>query len=139
MRTFFSNLVRSFRKTEITQAPAAATMPVEDLESRRLFASSLAYGINANAVTSSNYSKIVGMLRDTGTQSVRLWVNLNSYNSRSESGIFKYVRRFSSDGFDTTVTVVPSQGGASYDSVRNSFAWLADKRGDSVDRWQAGN
>lgn len=149
MRHWISKLVRSFRSpAEVTvevatdvAAPAARVASidtaVENLESRRLFASSLAYGINANAISSSTYPEIVSMMKDTGTKSARLWMSINSW-SQNETGIFKYVRKFADEGFDVMVTAVPKIGG-SYETVKNYFNWASDKLGSSVDRWQIGN
>ncbi|HEX8322827.1 MAG TPA: hypothetical protein VF595_02835 [Tepidisphaeraceae bacterium] len=115
----------------------AAGRPVENLEARRLFASSLAYGINANAISSSTYPEIVSMMRDTGTKTARLWMSINGWG-HNETGIFKYIRRFANEGFDIMVTAVPKQGG-SYETVKDYFNWASDKLGSSVDRWQIGN
>ncbi|MGC4034077.1 MAG: hypothetical protein QM754_20540 [Tepidisphaeraceae bacterium] len=135
------NFVRRFavKSAAAKAAPKSAIEAVENLEERRLFASSLAYGINANAITSSNYGSIVKMLNDTGTKTVRIWLNLSSWSTRSEAGIFKYIRKFSNDGFDTTVTVDPPKSASSDSAVTNAFKWLADDLGDYVDRWQVGN
>ncbi len=126
-------------KNPCTQIASATFEPLED---RKLFASSLSLGINVNDVKSSNYNTIVNALKDTGTKTVRLWYGFSSYDTRSEAGIFKYVRSFSAAGFDVMLAVVPNNGINGSDSqVRGLFSWLAGSANlkGSVDRWQIGN
>ncbi len=125
------------------QKPTPRQATFEPLEDRKLFASAYALGINATSVSSSTYSNIVNALRDTGTKSVRIWYGFSSYDTRSEAGISKYIRKFKNDGFDVMVAVVP-QGGINPSSdakVEGLFKYLmtdANLKG-YVDRWQVGN
>lgn len=115
----------------------------EPLEDRKLFASAYALGINANKIDKSTYDSVVQMLRDTGTKTVRVWYGFSSYDTRTEAGIFKYIRKFKNDGFDVMLAVVPQNGinPSSADKVKGLFNWLmtgANLR-NYVDRWEVGN
>ena len=121
----------------------AASAAIEQLEQRSMLsASPLVLGLGANIVSAGNYDNTVKMLRETGTKAVRLWYGFDSYNTRSEAGIFKYVNRLAADGFDITLTVSPRNGITGNDaSVKGFFEFLMDRPGmkNAVDRWEIGN
>ena len=136
MRKWFTKLSKAVRPAAPSVAPV--TCQQEELEGRRLMSSSLAYGINANSITASNYPHVVKMLRDTGAKTVRAWVSIYSWDKK-ETGVFKYVRKFASDGFDVTASVVPHQKGGSSETIRDYFNWIGKTLGSSVGRFQVGN
>lgn len=136
MRKWFSKLSKAVR-------PAAPSAPVavaqqEELEGRRLMSSSLAYGINTNSITASNYPNVVKMLRDTGTKTVRAWISISSF-SKKETGVFKYIRKFKADGFDVMATVAFHKAHGDSETIRDYFNWIGEDLGGSVDRFQVGN
>jgi hypothetical protein len=116
---------------------------VEQLEERKMFASDLALGINANNLWLSNYDQAVKLYRDTGTNAVRLWCTIEDYNSRSEGGVFKFAKKLHNDGFDVTLTLSPRNGKmpASAQQVKDYVNFVASWPGmrESVDRWEIGN
>ncbi|HEX8342673.1 MAG TPA: hypothetical protein VF624_17350 [Tepidisphaeraceae bacterium] len=139
-------LKKLFAKSTVEMKPQAAAVrsaAVETLEDRRMMATQpFALGINVTTLNDSTYSKQVATLRETGTKSVRLWWGITDFNSRTNPWNSQFAKRFSDDGFDVMVAVVPKSGmnPSSYDQAYNYFKFLAS--GDlknHVDRWQIGN
>ena len=133
MRKWISKLVRTVSPAAVEVSAAS----IENLEDRRLCSSTLAYGINANSTTAGQVASVTSMLNDTGTRTVRLWLGVNSF-SHNETGMFKYIRKYKAEGFDVTLSVVPTTK-ASNSTVESYFDWLAGDLGGSVDRWEVGN
>ncbi|MDB5326157.1 MAG: hypothetical protein JWM57_1726 [Phycisphaerales bacterium] len=133
MRKWISKLVRSVSPAAVEVSAAS----IENLEERRLCSGAYAYGINANSSSSTQFDQVVSMLRSTGTKSVRLWLGINSW-SHSETGMFKYIRRYKAAGFDVTLSAVPSMKGSA-STIESYFDWAAGALGGSVDRWAVGN
>ncbi|HEX8555843.1 MAG TPA: hypothetical protein VF695_14150, partial [Sphingomonas sp.] len=82
------------------------------------------------------------ILRETGTKSVRLWWGITDFNSRTKPWNNQFAKRFSDDGFDVMVAVVPKSGmnPSSYDQAYKYFKFLGDSDlRHYVDRWQIGN
>lgn len=115
-----------------------ADCSMESLEDRTVFSSSLTHGIALTTLSSKNYNAILNMLHDTGTTTVRAWVSVKSWGSRSEDGTWKYFRKLHSAGIDFVISVVPnSRGSAS--QVSSYFNWLAGKLGGVSNKWEVGN
>jgi hypothetical protein len=73
---------RSNVSTKAVSKSVASPMAIENLEDRKLMASSLALGINANNIHAGTYDATVKMMRDTGTKSARVWFGFSSYDTR---------------------------------------------------------
>ena len=138
---------RLTRSTDAGVAPVAArpmarpvACTIENLEDRTVLSGSLTHGIALTTLSGSNYNAVFNMLRDTGTHSVRAWVSVNSYSSRSEDGTWKYFRKMHSAGIDFVISVVPRKGlHGSASQISGYFGWLAGKLGGISNKWEVGN
>ena len=125
-------------QSALAQRHAHSRAALENLESRQLMA--LTHSIDLATVASGNFNTTLNMLHDTGTHSVRMWVTVNSFNSRSQDGSFRYIRKMHNAGIDVTLSVVPRRGlRGSYGQVQSYFNWIDGVLGSSVDRWEIGN
>ncbi len=103
---------------------------------------SLSYGVNANLVNSSTYGSLVSTLKSVGSDSVRVWLGAEDLNSRSEGGVFKYIRRFKSEGFKVMAVVDFDIAARNNPTGVAAFTkWLTEgaNLASSVDYWQIGN
>ena len=137
-----SRVVSRNASTEAIASPSKGAF-VDALEPRQMFAASgTDHGINVNNINASNYAPVVKMLRDTGTQNIRLWYGPRSWGERGDPWIMQYVRKFAKDGFDITLTVAAPKGAVgSSAQVTGLFQHLVSLPGikSAVDRWQVGN
>lgn len=135
--TFSSRKIFSPKTKASARVPAGA---IEALEDRKVLSGTMTHGIDINTLSGGNYNATLGMLRDTGTTTVRMFASVNSYGSRNQDGVFKYIRRLHNAGIDITLTVNPRNGvRGSYAAVESYFNWLGGTLGGAVSRWEIGN
>ena len=123
----------------VRTTPSSTHTAIENLEKRQLYSG---LGINANQVNATNYGPMVNMLRETGTNDVRLWYGFSTYQERSLANIAKYAQKFHHDGFNVTLVVSPRNGRhGTYDETQGFIQYLVDQPElkNSVDYWELGN